>query len=100
MSSAFDFAEIMAASMQFGTTDTVEEVLARQEQREREHEERRKRKSKTPFAPSSTPRAAPVAGAKALPTSEMAKLRALLNQGGNRPPPEPTPSEVGSPPDE
>lgn len=83
MGSPFQHAEVMGAAMMFGTTKSVDEVLAEQDQREKEAETRRKNKRSTlkmPVAP------APVAGAKPIPQSELSALQQMLALGHNRAP--------------
>lgn len=78
MGNAHEHRELMAAAFQFGTTKTVEEVVAEQEARHELAEQERKRKASTPTNPFAK-RAAPKAPKPGTPrASEMAKARAMI----------------------
>lgn len=81
MSNPHEYEEIMRAAFQFGTTKTVEQVVAEQEARHEAAEQERKRKIKprSPLANNRAPKAPTVAPAAAVPKqSEVDKVRALL----------------------
>lgn len=93
MASPFEFEEVMAAAMQFGTTKTVEQVVAEQEARHKEADRVSARKNlDAKFNKPGAERKPPVEAPPMIPPkqSELDKVRAMLAAGKPRvPAPEP-----------
>lgn len=90
MASPFEFEEVMAAAMQYGTTKTVEQVVAEQEARHKESENEARRKSlNSKFNRDGKDKPA-LPPPKPIKASELDKVRAMLANAKPRvPTPEP-----------
>lgn len=97
MSSPFDYTEIMQASFQFGTTETVEQVLARHKERDEERDAEREatRRSTRPsiFDRHTQGQARLPRAARAPAKSQIDQVRKMFAQGGGPLPPGLAPSE-------